>query len=179
MAAVMGVSVEEAAAIAAEAAGDDLVCVAANDNAVGQVVLSGHEAAIDRALEIAKSQRKRAVALDVSAPFHCPLMQPAAERMKEALDVIELEAPRPPLVANVTAAIVDDPAQIKRLLVEQVTGMVRWRESILYMKENGVTETVELGAGKVLSGLTKRIDRGMDARAVGTPEDVEAALKEL
>lgn len=99
--------------------------------------------------------------------------------MKEALDVIELEAPRPPLVANVTAAIVDDPAQIKRLLVEQVTGMVRWRESILYMKENGVTETVELGAGKVLSGLTKRIDRGMDARAVGTPEDVEAALKEL
>lgn len=157
MAAVMGVSVEEAAAIAAEAAGDDLVCVAANDNAVGQVVLSGHEAAIDRALEIAKSQRKRAVALDVSAPFHCPLMQPAAERMKEALDVIELEAPRPPLVANVTAAIVDDPAQIKRLLVEQVTGMVRWRESILYMKENGVTETVELGAGKVLSGLTSAL----------------------
>lgn len=179
MAAVMGVSVEEAAAIAAEAAGGDLVCVAANDNAVGQVVLSGHKAAIDRALEIAKGQRKRAVALDVSAPFHCPLMEPAADRMRDALDVIELDAPRPPLIANVTASKVDDPVEIKRLLVEQVTGMVRWRESVLYMKENGVTETVELGAGKVLSGLTKRIDREMGARAVGTPEDVEAALKEL
>lgn len=179
MAALMGVTVEEAAAIADEAAGADLVCVAANDNAVGQVVLSGHKTAIDRALEIAKGLRKRAVALDVSAPFHCPLMQPAAERMKDALEEIDLEAPSPALVANVTASKVDDPQEIKRLLVEQVTGMVRWRESVLYMKDNGVTETVELGAGKVLSGLTKRIDRGLDARPVGTPDEIAAVLEEL
>ncbi|MAM77152.1 ACP S-malonyltransferase [uncultured Tistrella sp.] len=179
MLALMGVDPDEARAIADEAAGSGEVCVAANDNAPGQVVLSGHKTAIDRAVEVAKARGKRAIPLEVSAPFHCPLMQPAAERMADALAQVEIDAPRLPLIANVLAAPVSDPDRIRGLLVDQVTGMVRWRESVLAMKEAGVEETVELGAGKVLSGLTKRIDRALSAQAVGTPAEIEAFLKSL
>ncbi|HAE46468.1 MAG: [acyl-carrier-protein] S-malonyltransferase [Tistrella sp.] len=179
MLALMGVDPDEARAIADEAAGSGEVCVAANDNAPGQVVLSGHKTAIDRAVEVAKARGKRAIPLEVSAPFHCPLMQPAAERMADALAQVEIDAPRLPLIANVLAAPVSDPDRIRGLLVEQVTGMVRWRESVLAMKEAGVEETVELGAGKVLSGLTKRIDRALSAQSVGTPAEIEAFLKSL
>ncbi|AFK53705.1 ACP S-malonyltransferase [Tistrella mobilis] len=179
MLALMGVDPDEARAIADEAAGSGEVCVAANDNAPGQVVLSGHKTAIDRAVEVAKARGKRAIPLEVSAPFHCPLMQPAAERMADALAQVEIDAPRLPLIANVLAAPVSDPDRIRGLLVDQVTGMVRWRESVLAMKEAGVEETVELGAGKVLSGLTKRIDRALSAQSVGTPAEIEAFLKSL
>ncbi|WP_372000149.1 ACP S-malonyltransferase [Tistrella mobilis] len=179
MLALMGVDPDEARAIADEAAGSGEVCVAANDNAPGQVVLSGHKTAIDRAVDIAKARGKRAIPLEVSAPFHCPLMQPAADRMADALAQVEIDAPRLPLIANVLAAPVSDPDRIRGLLVDQVTGMVRWRESVLAMKEAGVEETVELGAGKVLSGLTKRIDRSLSAQSVGTPAEIEAFLKSL
>lgn len=179
MLALMGVDPDEARAIADEAAGSGEVCVAANDNAPGQMVLSGHKTAIDRAVEVAKARGKRAIPLEVSAPFHCPLMQPAADRMADALAQVEIDAPRLPLIANVLAAPVSDPDRIRGLLVDQVTGMVRWRESVLAMKEAGVEETVELGAGKVLSGLTKRIDRALSAQSVGTPAEIEAFLKSL
>ncbi|WP_372053558.1 ACP S-malonyltransferase [Tistrella mobilis] len=179
MLALMGVDPDEARAIADEAAGSGEVCVAANDNAPGQVVLSGHKTAIDRAVDIAKARGKRAIPLEVSAPFHCPLMQPAADRMADALAQVEIDAPRLLLIANVVAAPVSDPDRIRGLLVDQVTGMVRWRESVLAMKEAGVEETVELGAGKVLSGLTKRIDRSLSAQSVGTPAEIEAFLKSL
>ena len=179
MLALMGVDPEDARAIADEAAGSGEVCVAANDNAPGQVVLSGHRTAIDRAVDIVKARGKRAIPLEVSAPFHCPLMQPAAERMADALAQVEIDAPRLPLIANVLAAPVSDPDRIRGLLVDQVTGMVRWRESVLAMKDAGVEETVELGAGKVLSGLTKRIDRALSAQSVGTPAEIEAFLTSL
>ncbi len=174
MAALLGLDLETAEAVAAEAAGDQ-VCQAANDNAPGQIVVSGHKAAVERAIEIAKTKgAKRAMALPVSAPFHCALMQPAADAMAAALETVEIKAPRRPLVANVAASAVEDPAEIKRLLVEQVTGRVRWRESVEWMAGQGVTELVEVGAGKVLSGLARRIDKALSARAVGTPEDVAA-----
>jgi [acyl-carrier-protein] S-malonyltransferase len=174
MAALLGVDLEVAAAVAAEAAEDD-VCDVANDNAPGQVVLSGSKAAVERAVAIAKTRgAKRAVLLAVSAPFHCSLMAPAAEAMAEALATTTVLAPSVPLYANVTAAPVTDPAEIRRLLVEQVTGTVRWRESIAALAVGGVDCFIEIGAGTVLTGLAKRIAKDARALAVGTPADVEA-----
>jgi [acyl-carrier-protein] S-malonyltransferase len=179
MAAILGLDLEAAQAVAAEAAESD-VCAAANDNAPGQVVLSGHTAAIERAIEIAKAKgAKRAILLPVSAPFHCSLMAPAAEVMAEALSQVPVQMPLVPLVANVTASHLSDPDEIRRKLVDQVTGMVRWRESIAYMVGQGVETVVELGAGKVLSRLCKRIDRSLAAQSVETPQEVEAVLAQL
>ncbi|MEO3429643.1 ACP S-malonyltransferase [Pelagibius sp. CAU 1746] len=179
MAAVLGLDLEAAQAVAEEAAQGE-VCQAANDNAPGQVVLSGHAAAVERAIEIAKEKgAKRAILLPVSAPFHCSLMAPAAEVMAEALAGVEVKMPAVPLVANVTASHLSDPEEIRRKLVEQVTGMVRWRESVAYMAGQGVETLVELGAGKVLSGLSKRIDRSLSALSAETPEEVEAVLAQL
>ncbi|MEQ8354114.1 MAG: ACP S-malonyltransferase [Kiloniellaceae bacterium] len=179
MAAVLGLDLDDAQAVAAEAAGSE-VCAAANDNAPGQVVLSGHSAAIERALEIAKAKgAKRAILLPVSAPFHCSLMAPAADVMAEALGAVAVQMPGVPLVANVTASHLSDPEEIRRKLVAQVTGMVRWRESVAYMAGQGVEKIVELGAGKVLTGLCKRIDRSLTALSAETPEDVETVLARL
>ncbi len=176
MAALLGLDIDAAATVAEQAAQGE-VCVAANDNAPGQVVVSGHKAAVERALALAsEAGAKRSVLLPVSAPFHCPLMQPAADAMQAALAEVAIAAPAVPLVANVTASAVEDPEEIRRLLVAQVTGAVRWRESVLYMRQNGVDTLVEVGAGKVLAGLTRRIDREMSASAVGTPDDVDALL---
>ena len=179
MAALMGIDLETARAVAEEAAGPD-VCTTANDNAPGQVVISGAAAAIDRAVVIAKAKgAKRAIMLPVSAPFHCALMAPAADVMADALDGVSMTPPPVALVANITAQPVTDPAEIRRLLVEQVTGMVRWRECVLTMKELGVDTLVEIGAGKVLSGLARRIDADLGAMSVGTPETIEEFLKGL
>lgn len=179
MAALLGLDYDAAAEVAAEAAQGE-VCTAANDNGGGQVVVSGARAAVERAIEIAKTKgAKRSMLLPVSAPFHCALMQPAADEMAEALASVELKTPVVPLVANVTASRVADPATIRQLLVEQVTGMVRWRESVLYMEAQGVTSFVEIGAGKALSGMVKRIAKEPEILAVGTPADVEAILKTL
>ena len=179
MAALMGLDLETARVIAEEAAGAD-VCTTANDNAPGQVVVSGTAAAIDRAVEIAKAKgAKRAIMLPVSAPFHCALMAPAADVMADALAEVSM-APLPvPLVANITAQPVTDPVEIRLLLVEQVTGMVRWRECVLTMKELGVDTMVEIGAGKVLSGLGRRIDADLGTMSVGTPETIEEFLNGL
>lgn len=177
MAALLGLDLEAAVEIAAEAAEDE-VCAPANDNAPGQVVVSGHKAAVERAVELAAARgARRAVMLSVSAPFHCPLMAPAADAMAEALAETEIRPPRVPLIANVTAGAVADPDSLRSLLVQQVTGLVRWRESVLYMRDQGVDSLVELGAGKVLTGLTRRIDRDLQALAVGTPEDLEAFVE--
>ncbi|MCI4660980.1 MAG: ACP S-malonyltransferase [Neomegalonema sp.] len=174
MAALLGLDLETAQEVAAAAA-DGEVCTAANDNAPGQVVVSGSKAAIERAVALAKEKgAKRAMLLPVSAPFHCALMQPAAERMQEALADVEVQTPRRPIVANVRAQAVTDPKQIKALLVEQVTGSVRWRESVLWMSGQGVSDLVEVGAGKVLTGLAKRIDKSLSAVAINTPQDVRA-----
>ena len=179
MAALLGAELEQAQAIAADAAQNE-VCAVANDNSSGQVVISGHAEAIDRAIVIAAERGlKRTVRLPVSAPFHCPLMQPAADAMAEALAAVTINAPAVPVVANVTASAVSDPNEIRRLLVEQVTGMVRWRESVLYMKEQGVDTLVEVGSGKVLSGLAKRIDKELAGTSVQGPADVESFLKTL
>ena len=176
MAALLGLDFETAAEVAAEAAQGD-VCQAANDNDPAQVVVSGHRAAVERAVEIAKTRwAKRALLLPVSAPFHCALMQPAAEAMAAALADVAIAAPRVPLVANVRAEAVSDPEVIRTLLVEQVTGSVRWRESVLWMAGQGVTEIWEVGAGKALAGMIRRIDKDIVTRSVGTPEDVAAAL---
>lgn len=175
MAALLGLDFATAAEVAAEAAQGD-VCQAANDNDPAQVVVSGHKAAVERAVEIAKTRgAKRAVILPVSAPFHCALMQPAADAMAAALADVAIAAPVVPLVANVRAEAVSDPDQIRALLVEQVTGSVRWRESVAWMAAQGVTEFWEIGAGKALSGMVKRIAKDAATRAVGTPEDVLAA----
>ncbi|MBX6369233.1 MAG: ACP S-malonyltransferase [Rhodospirillales bacterium] len=179
MAALLGMDLEPARAVAEEAAEGE-VCAAANDNGPGQVVLSGHKTAVERAVKIAAGKgAKRAIMLPVSAPFHCALMKPAADEMEEALAASPPRAPQVPLIANVTAAPVSDPEAIRRLLVEQVTAPVRWRESVLAMKERGVDTVVELGAGKVLSGLVKRIDRELAASSVGSPAEIEAFLKTL
>jgi len=179
MAAMLGLSFEDAVAVSQEAAQGE-ICSAANDNADGQVVISGSKAAVERAAELAKGRgAKRAMLLPVSAPFHCALMQPAADAMAEALGTVEMKAPCVPLIANVRASAVADPAEIRNLLVEQVTGMVRWRESVIYLGQQGVTELVEVGAGKVLTGLTKRIDKSIGGSAVGTPADVKAFLESL
>lgn len=179
MAALLGLDLEAARAVAAEAAQGE-VCEAANDNAPGQVVVSGHKGAVERALEIAKGKgAKRAVLLPVSAPFHCALMQPAAEAMAEALARVTISAPVLPVVANVTAAPEQDPNRIRTLLVEQVTGAVRWRESVIAMADLGVEQLVELGAGKVLTGLAKRIDERVNGVSIQTPADMEAFMKSL
>ncbi|MBO0334511.1 ACP S-malonyltransferase [Sneathiella sp. CAU 1612] len=183
MAALLGLNIEPVEEVVAEArekakAGE--VVSAANDNADGQVVLSGHKGAVEVAIEIAKEKgAKKAMLLPVSAPFHCPLMQPAADEMAERLKEVVITPPRVPLVANVTASEVSDPDTIRRLLVEQVTGRVRWRESVLYMGEQGVSELVELGAGKILTGMVRRINREMTGSAVGTPADIDAFLAKL
>ena len=176
MAALLGLDFATAAEVAAEAAQGE-VCQAANDNDPAQVVVSGHKAAVERAVEIAKGRgAKRAVMLPVSAPFHCALMQPAAERMAEALSSVVVQAPVVPLVANVRAEAVQDPDLIRQLLVAQVTGSVRWRESVEWMAGQGVSEFWEVGAGKALSGMVKRIAKESTQRALGTPDDI-AALK--
>ncbi len=179
MAALLGLDLPEVQEIAAQAA-DGEVCQAANDNAPGQVVVSGHAAAVERAIELAKEKgAKRAVLLPVSAPFHCALMAPAAEVMAQALEEVTIMPPSLPVIANVAAEPASDPASIRRLLVEQVTGMVRWREGVLAMRERDVDTLVELGNGKVLSGLTRRIDRDMASMNAGTPEEIEALLAAL
>ena len=179
MAAVLGLDFDAVAGIADEAA-EDQVCTAANDNDPAQVVISGHRDAVLRAVEIAKVQgAKRALLLPVSAPFHCALMQPAADAMAEALRDVRLSAPAVPLVGNVTAEAGSDPEAITARLVEQVTGRVRWRESVAWMAAHGVTETWEIGAGKALSGMVKRIDRAVATRSVGTADEVSAAAESL
>ena len=177
MAALLGLDFETVKLVAQEAAQGE-ICQAANDNDPGQVVVSGHKAAVERACEIAKSRgAKRAVMLPVSAPFHCALMEPAARVMAEALDDVDIAQPGVPLIANVTATAVDEPTLIRSLLVDQVTGSVRWRESVSFMAAQGVTEIWEIGAGKALSGMIRRIDKTIACKAVGTPDDI-AALKE-
>jgi [acyl-carrier-protein] S-malonyltransferase len=174
MAALLGLDFDQASAVAAEAA-QGQVCQAANDNGAGQVVVSGDKAAVERAVEIAKTRgAKRAMLLPVSAPFHCALMQPAAEAMAQALAAVTVKAPAVPVVANVLAKPVTKPADIVRCLVAQVTGTVRWRESIAFMAGQGVMTFYEVGAGKVLSGLVKRIAEGATGTAIGTPDDVVA-----
>jgi [acyl-carrier-protein] S-malonyltransferase len=174
MAALLGLEFEQAAAVAAEAA-QGQVCQAANDNGAGQVVVSGDKAAVERAVEIAKQKgAKRAMMLTVSAPFHCALMQPAADAMADALAKVTVRAPVVPVVANVIARPVTEPADIVRRLIEQVTGTVRWRDSVAFMAARGVTAFYEVGAGKVLSGLVKRIADGAIGVAIGSPDDVAA-----
>jgi [acyl-carrier-protein] S-malonyltransferase len=172
MAALIGLELAEVRAIAAEVASVG-VCAAANDNGGGQVVVSGTKSAVERAVEAAKLRgAKRAMLLPVSAPFHCPLMQPAADAMAEALAKISIRPPLVPLVANVLARPIDEPSEIVRCLVEQVTGTVRWRESILFMAQSGVNNFYEVGSGKVLTGLIRRIADAATASATGTPEDI-------
>jgi [acyl-carrier-protein] S-malonyltransferase len=175
MAAILGLDFDDVEAIAKEASGEE-VCTAANDNANGQVVVSGHKGAVEAAIALASERgARKSVLLPVSAPFHCPLMQPAADRMAEALAKVEIQVPAVPVVANVKASSVTDPNEIRQLLVDQVTGSVRWRESVLYMKEQGVEQIIEVGAGKVLAGLTRRIDRDLQAKAIQTVDDIAEA----
>jgi [acyl-carrier-protein] S-malonyltransferase len=177
MAALIGADFAQAEEVAREAAQGE-VCSVANDNAPGQVVISGSKAAIDRAVEIAKAKGiKRALLLEVSAPFHCSLMKPAASAMAEALASAKISPPVVPVVANVTASAVSDPEMIRKLLVDQVTGVVRWRESIHYLKAQGVTRAIEIGAGKVLSGMVKRIEPEIECVNVGAPADLETFAK--
>ncbi|WP_270730790.1 ACP S-malonyltransferase [Shimia sp. Alg240-R146] len=179
MAAILGLDFAAVQDVA-EAAAQGEVCQAANDNDPTQVVVSGAKAAVERAAEIAKEKgARRAVMLPVSAPFHCALMQPAADVMAEALAGVEIKAPAVPVIANVRAAAVSDPSEIRALLVEQVTGSVRWRESVVNMAADGVSEFWEIGAGKALSGMIRKIDRANGVRAIGTPDDVKAALEAL
>jgi [acyl-carrier-protein] S-malonyltransferase len=184
MAAILGADIDAAAAIASEAEanpdGPPEVCQTANDNAPGQVVVSGHKTAVKRAIKIAAEKGfRRAILLPVSAPFHCRLMQPAADAMERALASATIAPLAVPVISNITAAATTTPAEIRRLLVEQVTGMVRWRESVLTMKAAGVDRIVEIGAGKVLTGLAKRIDSEISGSSVGTPADIETLLKTL
>ncbi|WP_417667999.1 ACP S-malonyltransferase [Roseibium sp.] len=179
MAALLGLDFDAAREVAEEAAQGE-VCQAANDNAPGQVVVSGHVGAVERAIEIAKAKgARRAVLLPVSAPFHCALMAPAADAMAEALASADVKAPKVPLVANVLAAPITDPAEIRKRLVEQVTGTVRWRESVTWLAENGVDTLVEVGTGKVLTGMVKRISKETTGMAVNTPEDIDALIEKL
>ena len=179
MAALLGLDLDMAKEVVDEAAQGDILTTA-NDNAPGQVVVSGKREAVERAVDVAKEKgAKRAMLLQVSAPFHCPMMAPAADVMAEALAAVELLPPILPLIANVTAAPVEDPAEIRRLLVEQVTGMVRWRECCMTMRAKGVEKLVEVGSGKVLSGLARRIDKELSASNVSTPAGVEEFLATL
>lgn len=178
MAALLGADLAQAQALA-QAASEGDVCEAANDNAPGQVVISGARGAVERAVALApKFGARRAVLLPVSAPFHCALMQPAAEVMKEALGAVEIAAPAVPLVTNVLASAISDPEAIRGRLVEQVTGMVRWRESMLFMRDQGVDTLYEVGSGRVLAGLARRFE-GFEARSIGTPEELETAAAAL
>jgi [acyl-carrier-protein] S-malonyltransferase len=178
MAALLGADLCQAQELA-KAASEGEVCAAANDNAPGQVVISGTRAAIERAVALApKFGARRAVLLPVSAPFHCALMQPAAEVMQEALSEVKISRPSVPLVANVLASAISDPEIIRARLIDQVTGMVRWRESMLYLRAQGVDSLYEIGAGRVLTGLARRFE-GFEARSVGTPEELEAAASAL
>jgi [acyl-carrier-protein] S-malonyltransferase len=181
MAALLGAELEQGERIAREAAqATGEICAAANDNGAGQLVISGHKAAVEKAIAIAAEKGiKRSIMLPVSAPFHSPLMQPAADVMAVELAKITINVPLVPVVANVTAQAVRDPELIRRLLVEQVTGLVRWRESVQHLKGEGIEEIVEIGAGRVLAGLVRRIDKDVAVRSVGTPADVEAFLKTL
>ena len=175
MAALLGLDFDQATAVA-EQAGQSRICVAANDNDPAQVVVSGHKDAVERAIELAKDAgAKRAILLPVSAPFHCSLMEPAAAKMAEALAQVEINRPAVPLVANVLAQSVSDPSTIRSLLVQQVTGTVRWRESVMWLASQGVTDIWEIGAGKALSGMVRRIDRSLATRNFGTAADVAAA----
>ena len=175
MAALLGLDFEQATEVAREAS-DDQICAAANDNDPEQVVVSGHKQAVERAVEIAKAKgARRAVMLPVSAPFHCPLMEPAARAMAEALASVDIQRPAIPIVANVRAAGVSDPSTIRSLLVEQITGSVRWRESVVWMVDQGVDEIWEIGAGRALTGMIRRIAKHVVSRSVATAEDVKAA----
>jgi [acyl-carrier-protein] S-malonyltransferase len=177
MAALLGLDFDAVIAIAADASGDGEIVGAANDNANGQVVISGHATAVERAIEVAKERgAKRAMPLPVSAPFHCALMQPAADEMQAALAAVDIQSPRVPIIANVTAGPVSDPDAIRKLLVEQITGSVRWRESMIWLAENQAGELLELGSGKVLTGMARRIDERLSAKALNTAEDIEAFL---
>lgn len=183
MAAILGLDLSDVLSISKEAtekAGGEFICDAANDNSVGQVVVSGHKEAVAIAIDLATAKgAKKAVALPVSAPFHCSLMSPAAQRMSYALADTDIRVPNVPVVANVTAKATSDPAEIRTLLVDQVTGMVRWRESVLYMKEQGVTRMIEIGSGKVLCGLVRRIDKDIETMNAGTPDEIEALIEKL
>ena len=187
MAAILGLDFDDVENIAQQASKEanerdssEIVCQAANDNSTGQVVVSGNKAVVERAVALASEQgAKRAVILPVSAPFHCALMSPAAQAMAVALDAASIQSPCVPVVSNVTAQAETAPDDIRRLLVEQITGMVRWRESVLWMGQNGVDEMVELGAGKVLNGLIRRIDKSIKCTSVGTPEQIEDLIKVL
>ncbi len=184
MAALIGLDVARARAVAAEAtqAGveKDELCAVANDNAPGQAVVSGHRAAVERAITIARAHgARRSVMLPVSAPFHSPLLAPAATAMAQALGQIALRPPLVPLVANVSARAIGAPAEIERLLIEQITAMVRWRESVLFLADSGVAQIVEIGAGRVLAGLVKRIAPDLAALSVGLPSEIEALIREL
>ena len=183
MAAILGLDLPDVQAITTEATSKALngeTVQSANDNSPGQVVISGHSGAVAIAMELATAKgAKRALQLPVSAPFHCTLMQPAADAMADALSKTTIGVPCLPIVANVTANAVSDPNVIRRLLVEQVTGTVRWRESVMWMKEQGISEMIELGAGKVLSGLIKRIEKDVTTESVGTPEQIEALIAKL
>ena len=176
MAAILGLDFEAVTAVAAAASKGE-VCEAANDNDPGQVVVSGQKAAVERAVVLAKEAgAKRAVLLPVSAPFHCALMEPAAARMEKALSEVEVLVPILPLISNVNATAISDPSNIKSLLIQQVTGSVRWRESIMYLAAVGVTEVWEIGAGKALSGMVRRIDRTLTCQTIGSPEDIVKVL---
>ena len=180
MAALLGLDLDQAQEVAGEAATNGEVCATANDNAPGQVVVSGHRAAVERAIVLAKTKgAKRAIMLPVSAPFHCPLMKPAAEVMADALTRVTVKSPAVPVIANVTASTVVDPDEIRRLLVEQVTALVRWRESVHLMKEAGVDTLIEVGAGKVLTGLAKRINADLTGVSLQTPRDIEDFIKRV
>ncbi len=179
MAAILGLDFATTAAVAAEAAQGD-VCQAANDNSDGQVVISGHKAAVERAAEIAKAKgAKRAIMLPVSAPFHCALMQPAADAMDAALATTSMHAPTVPVIVNVKATPITDPATIRAALVEQVTGTVRWRECVATMVSHGTTKFIEIGSGKVLTGLAKKNAPEALAIAIGTPDDITNAMAQL
>lgn len=183
MAAILGLDLPDVQALAkaaSEQAGPKQVCDCANDNSSGQVVISGHAGAVALAIELAPEKgAKKAVPLPVSAPFHCTLMAPAAQTMSQALADTNIRPPIVPIISNVTARAVVEPHDIRRLLVDQITGMVRWRESVSYMKDQGVSEMIEIGAGKVLSGLIKRIEKEVACESVGTPEQVEALISKL
>ncbi len=179
MAALLGLDMATAQEVADEASQGD-VCQTANDNAPGQIVVSGATAAVERAVEIAKEKgARKAILLPVSAPFHCDMMQPAADVMRRELAGVELTEARVPVVANVLASEISQPDEIKARLIEQVTGMVRWNESVVYMAGKGVERLYEIGTGKVLTGLARRIDRNLEASAVGEPDEVEALAKAL
>ncbi|MCC7305099.1 MAG: ACP S-malonyltransferase [Alphaproteobacteria bacterium] len=179
MAAILGLSPEDVQKVAQDVSGKE-ICAAANDNSVGQVVISGHKGAVEAAIALATERgAKKAILLPVSAPFHCPLMKPAARVMEDALAAANIKAPSVPVVSNVTAKAESDPARIRSLLVDQITGMVRWRESVLWMKEQGAGEMIELGAGKVLSGLIKRIDKDIACESIESPAQIEALIQKL